>query len=106
MRMMYYSVNDTGKLRKGKSESPVAQWQSITTSNLKVLGFDSCWENSDFLFPSIPVSLTEEYIILIHSPGLKCTITFISIQFNYYFQQIHKDNLHNPRIALANLGGY
>ena len=28
------------------------------------------------------------------------------LELYYYFQQIYKDNLHNPRIALANLGGY
>ena len=29
-----------------------------------------------------------------------------TFELYYYFQQIYKDNLHNPCIALANLGGY
>ena len=33
----------------------------LQTSNLKVLRLDSYWEYSDFLFPSMPVSLTEKY---------------------------------------------
>ena len=33
-----------------------------------------------------------------------CKQVMINVYY-YYFQQIYKDNLHNPRIALANLGG-
>ena len=37
--------------------------------------------------------------------GEKALHFYTRLQF-YYFQQINKDKLHNPRIALANLGGY
>ena len=80
MKMMYYSVSDTGILGKRKSvcypissrtkgisalplrykrlshESPVAQWQSIRTGDRKVLVRHPDW--------SMPVSLTEKHVIL------------------------------------------
>ena len=39
--------------------------------------FDPSWENSDFLFPSVPVSLTEKHTSIIFSPGSKYNITFL-----------------------------
>ena len=38
----------------------LSPYLSIQTSNRKVVDFDSCWENLEFLFPSMPVSLTEK----------------------------------------------
>ena len=35
--------------------------QRSPTYNLLITNSDSCWENSDFLFPSMAVSLTEKY---------------------------------------------
>ena len=37
---------------------------------------------------------------------IRPVVHFYTLHFYYYFQQIYKDNLHNPRMALANLGGY
>ena len=64
-----FSVSDTGIL--GKRKSMFAQHES------KGHRFNF-WENSDFHLPSRPVSFTEKNIILIYSPGLTYTITFIT----------------------------
>ena len=46
-------------------ESPVAQWYSIRTGNRKVFGSTPDRSARISVFPSLSVSLTEYYIILI-----------------------------------------
>ena len=38
--------------------------------------FDSCWENSEFLFPSLPVSLTEKIHLSRYNLLLLCCCLF------------------------------
>ena len=43
-------------------------------------------------------------LIVNSTSGFKLIVLFYTLHFYYYFKQIYKDNLPNPRIALANLG--